>query len=587
MTQDMLSAGLFDMNVLGMGTLPVTQPPPTSNFSKFTSHLPVSLDGIEENVDNEGGEVSNGETIGADVECEPWTITESDYDQLCSEIHSVSNALPPGYSIPSRDTLMRYLEIYFFCVHKYLPFIHPATFFMRDKDAALVLAIATVASLRRFDHPTSYSLYFMAKAILLEKIHREDLQVSTRLLSGEGGPTPNYKSNLGITQALILLISFASWADKTIVRDALSMASQLAMRLRESGISEPDEMSPSIDWLTWVAVEERRRTLLSAYVVFNLHSTAFDIPPLILNHEVGVCLPSYGDQWLAKTAEQWQRATPQVECRFQEALYSLSQGREPLRDTALSSFSNYILIHGVLQQIYIDRHGSTGLLRPETLESHATTLGAWQMTWERTDESTLDPLSPKGPLGLSATALFRLAHIRLNSHISPCRGLLTRDVRRIAVKHKDVGRSTQFCKAVLQAAHALSIPVRLGVEYVARSKPPIWTIEHSLCSLECALLLRDWLEMLSSMAQSGGGTTFLCKTETRLLEIVTSIIKETTFAETLNLLENDAARYQRMALTVLKIWAQIFQGVHILEIDNVIGASIQLLADSTTAIMST
>ena len=580
MNQDILPPGLFDMNIPWMD-MPTTQPPQTSSLSKFTSRLPQPLDDIEDNIDDEDGATGNAEVIDGDVQREPWSMTESDYDQLCREIHSVADSLPPAYSIPSKDALTRYLEIYMFCIYKFLPFIHPATFSVREKDAALVLAVAAIASLHRFDHPTSYTLYFAAKAILLEKIRREDVQVSASLLSGERGSTPNSRSDLGTIQTLILLTSFASWADKTIVHDALSMASQLAARVRESGISKSDEMPPNVDWLSWIAIEERRRTLLSAYVVFNLHSIAFDIPPLILSHEVGVSLPGYGDQWAAKSAAQWRRATRQVECRFQGALKSLFAGHEPLGDSGVSSFANYVLIHGLLQQIYMDRHGSPGLLRPEALRFYETVLSAWQLTWEHTDETSLNPLSPKGPLGLSATALFRLAYIRLNSDISPCQGLLTRDVRCITGKHIDITRSPHICKAVLQAAHALSIPVRLGIEYVARAKPPIWTIEHSICSLECALLLRDWLEALSSTARSSGGTSTLCKTETKLVGIIASIIKETAFADTLNFLEDDAARYQRMASTVLKVWARIFQGVHILDIDNVIGASLQLLAEST------
>jgi hypothetical protein len=89
-----------------------------------------------------------------------------------------------------------------------------------------------------------------------------------------------------------------------LLPDALSMGSQLAMLVRENGVSESDEMPQVVDWLSWVAVEERRRTLLAAYVLFNLHSIAFDTPPLILNYEVGVFLPGYAEQWKSKNATQ-------------------------------------------------------------------------------------------------------------------------------------------------------------------------------------------------------------------------------------------------------------------------------------------
>jgi len=52
--------------------------------------------------------------------------------------------------------------------------------------------------------------------------------------------------------------------------------------------------------------------------------------------------------------------------------------------------------------------------------------------------------------------------------------------------------------------HALSIPVRLEVAFMAQAKIPIWTIEHSLFILECAVLLKGWLEVISLIARSCG-----------------------------------------------------------------------------------
>lgn len=51
--------------------------------------------------------------------------------------------------------------------------------------------------------------------------------------------------------------------------------------------------------------------------------------------------------------------------------------------------------------------------------------------------------------------------------------------------------------AILHAAHALSIPVRLGVNYVARSHAFVWSIQHSLCGVEFAVFLSRWLYCIS------------------------------------------------------------------------------------------
>jgi hypothetical protein len=74
------------------------------------------------------------------------------------------------------------------------------------------------------------------------------------------------------------------------------------------------------------------------------------------------------------------------------------------------------------------------------------------------------------------------------------------------------------------------------------------------------------------------------KSERRLLGIITGITKETWFAEMSKIVEDEASRIQRMATSVVKLWAQIFQGVHILGVDSTFGASHQLLADIDTSL---
>ncbi|KAI1378637.1 hypothetical protein F4677DRAFT_373616 [Hypoxylon crocopeplum] len=580
-TQDMLPATLFDTNLPLVDTSPSIQLPQIRNFARFTSQLP-SLDEDEDDVESEIRDDAEVDDQVEDASCAndaPWSITEPEYETLCLSVQSFSNIVPAACSMPSRNNLTRYLETYLRCASNFLPFIHTATFSVQQRDIELLLAVAAIGSQYRYDLK-SYDLYFMAKAILLEKIRLEGLQLTFDLLAGQNHSNTNRRNDLGKIQTFILLINFASWADKKILPDALSMGSQLAMLVRENGISNSDEIRQDIDWLSWVAIEERRRTLLAAYVLFNMHSIAFDIPPLITNHEVGIFLPGYAEEWSSKNATQWRQAPRQVERQFQKGLCSLFDGTGIPRGASVSSFSNYLLIYGLHQQIYIVRNGMNGSLPPDTIKSFETALRTWQISWELADEATLDPLSPKGPFGLSATALLRLAYIRLNSDLGPCRELLSGDLRCMTSKSGGLDRSPHSDKAILHAAHALSVPVRLGVSLMANVKTPIWTIEHSLCSLECALLLRNWLERISTTIKSCG-IEGLRKAERKLLGIITVIIRETCLAETLDILEDDAARVQRMASTVAKVWAGIFQGVHILEIDNVIRAGLQVLADST------
>lgn len=591
-TQDILPDTLFDFNLPLEGSLPASITPYDSCFNLFASRLPAfsdSEDDTEVEVEDESESESEwgttvddlAESVGSEsVDTTPWFITVPGYKKLCDEVQSYLNVIPMGCSVPSVDTLMRYLETYLQCTQKFLPFIHPATFSAEKTDIELVLAAAAAGAQQRYDLPKAYELYFIAKVIVLEKLRLESLQVTSDLLSGQNGSTRSRTDNLRMIQTFILLINFASWADRRILSDAATLTSQLAKLVRENGLSASDEMPRDISWLSWVSAEEKRRTLFAAYVLFNLHTIAFGIPPLIMYHEIGLFLPGYVEQWEAKNAAQWRQAPRRVERRFQECLRCLYDGTGIPKKARLSSFSNYLLIHGLLQQIYVNRKGSTRPLEPKTIDSFEKALGAWQISWERSDECSLDPSSPKGPFGLSSTALLRLAYIRLNSDFNLCRRLLTGDAQCILNIGSGLTRSPHTDKAILHASHALSIPVCLGVSYVASNQTAIWTIEHSLCSLECAISLKNWLEIISEAVKTCG-IEGLRKDEKILLRIVTGIIKETCLDATIDILEDDVSRIQRMASTVLSLWAGMFQGVHTLEIDNTIGAGLRLLANST------
>lgn len=92
--------------------------------------------------------------------------------------------------------------------------------------------------------------------------------------------------------------------------------------------------------------------------------------------------------------------------------------------------------------------------------------------------------------------------MRIYLHLGPYRQLETRDPVRIAQaisKSPSVVRSDGVISALLYAIHMLSIPVRLGVDRVARSQAFFWSVRHSLAGLECAVLLSKWL---FSLAQS-------------------------------------------------------------------------------------
>ena len=153
-----------------------------------------------------------------------------------------------------------------------------------------------------------------------------------------------------------------------------------------------------------------------------------------------------------------------------------------------SSLGNYILIGAIIQQIYFVRKTTVWSapstmnesLRPEDIHRLSQALRAWQISWERTPESSLEPNNPHGPIAFNSTAILRLAHIRLHVDLGPCRHLETRDPRRNAAAFRDfppLKRSPEIIRAVLQSAHALSIPVKIGIAFVARTQT--FLVEYS------------------------------------------------------------------------------------------------------------
>ncbi|KAJ0141660.1 Transcriptional regulatory protein pro1 [Fusarium oxysporum f. sp. albedinis] len=366
--------------------------------------------------------------------------------------------------------------------------------------------------------------------------------------------------------------------------------SQLASMVQDEGLGATDVHANNLCWKDWVFFETRRRTKLVAYSFFNLHSIAYNIPPKLLNSEIGALnLPSPELHWRAETAEQWLAARKKDtfdEVSVQSAYKNLSTKANGRQSPALSSFGNYILIHRLVQQIFFARQSmilfdadDDAPLPPQAMERLESALCAWQRNWEATKDSSLDPLAPGGPLSFNATALFKLAYIRLHTDLGPYRRLETRDPGAIAQAFCTaplLQRSTGVNRAVLHSAHSLSIPVRIGIEFVARTQTLHWIIVHSLCNLECGLVLAKWLQ---TIAHALARNEVLDDEETQLLRIITSIINETDLSPTIRNQENLLQKTKNMAAAVVRLWGYSFKGPHVFDIMGTIGAGLDLCAE--------
>jgi hypothetical protein len=474
-----------------------------------------------------------------------------------------------GFIAPSRHSLSRYLAGYINGFHEHLPFIHVPTLSVASSAPELVLALAAVGAQYRFENSRGIELFYAAKAVVSEQIRRRDgsaqpqsysrprtgslVQSPSAALTGSshsGSPfqfqppeetvSPDSKEYMDSIQALLLLTAFATWErHQELLKEALAFQSTLARLVRDSGLNsaETTPTSSDLSWENWIRIEGDKRTKLIVYCFFNLHSITWDIPPLILNAEVKLDLPDPANEWKAQTAEQWKElhnANSAPAISFQTAFARLFSKPAQNSGYPVSPLGNYVLVHALIQQIFFARQlsmnwpGSTGtMLRSEDIAVLERALSAWKQGWKRAPESSLDPQNPNGPVAFTSTALLGLAYIRLHIHMGPLRHLETRDSMQIAHalnNTPDIKRDPRLTPALLHSAHALSIPVRLGIDFVAKTQTFFWSIQHSICSLECAFLLSKWLAALARIKAEGGPA--LSDHERKLLLWVRSLLED-------------------------------------------------------------
>ncbi|KAI1990171.1 hypothetical protein LOZ53_003316 [Ophidiomyces ophidiicola] len=596
-----------------------------NSFSNFGSRLPSLQPEPQE------PEERSGVSEEISMPKPPWDISNQDRQLLVSRLEDFAQCLPKGFASPSRHALSRYLAGYINGLNEHLPFIHTATFSISRSPPELTLALAAAGSHYRFENARGIELFHASKAILLERIRRRDnrrlpqqwniLQASNAAVYSSRGSSaaPNQagspfqvpfippleqgaildedsEGQMEIIRTFLLLTVFASWErHPDLLREILALQSTLARLVRDHGLTDPGPLPETASWEDWARQEADRRTKLIVYCFFNLHSIMYNIPPLILNSELKLNMPSAADEWRATTATQWRRLRrlrANTDVSFQEAFAKLfvKSSSAPTSYGSVSPLGNYALIHAIIQQIFFARQLClsaplmTGTsLRQEDLIALEAALGVWKAGWRRTPESSIDPQNPAGPIAFTSTALLGLAYIRLHIDLGPCRRLVTQDPHQIAQALKDsppVKRHPRLIMALLHSAHALSIPVRLGIDFVARTHSFFWSIQHSICSLECAFLLSRWLlSVPSTQAEQP-----LSEHERKLVLWIKSMMDETDMSgevESTSELDflNDPVKVKHLSVTVVRVWSRTFKGNTSWPIVDLIGSSLELYAD--------
>ncbi|KAH0101547.1 amidase signature enzyme, partial [Aureobasidium melanogenum] len=193
-------------------------------------------------------------------------------------------------------------------------------------------------------------------------------------------------------------------------------------------------------------------------------------------------------------------------------------------------------------------------------------------------ESSLDPNNGNGPIPFTSSSLLALAYARIYLNLGPYRQLQTRDPQRIAralARCPEIDRSEGVIAALLYATHMLGIPVRLGVDRVAKSQAFFWSVRHSLASLDCAILLSKWLFNITRSAT----THPLSDSEERILYWVKCIVEEAYAVVNFDEELPEVIDYRNtddIALAVLRIWAHFFKSNSQWPFINIIGQGLAM-----------
>ncbi|KAL6246519.1 hypothetical protein RBB50_006756 [Rhinocladiella similis] len=498
-----------------------------------------------------------------------------------------ADVVPRGFELPSRHALNRFLALYITGFNEHNPILHLPTTSLESIAVELFLSIVSIGARYAHEKEICFDLLQAAQAIVFERIKRwEDRRktptatrrTATDLTSvASDVEDPTDWLHVQVMQALVLMtgnIVFGRSPGAGSRESALFRAT-LGVMIREVAVSGAKHGNVDESWDKWVKAETLKRIVLVAFTLFNLQTMLLDIAPSLWWSEVSLDLPCSEETWNATCPDMWHRTRRRApaEASVQDAMADLfheetqQAGRRPL----FSSLGGYFLIHAILQSMWIQRQmaviqanrDATQSLNDEQTEG---ALRRWRQGWEQNEESSMNPVNPSGPIAFTSTALLRLAYVRLTTSARIIPSLTTFDHDLIAAQFLQtpkVMRSERATRAALHCAHALSIPVKIGLNFVAHTQSFYWACQHALSSLECVLFLSKWLETVTTPELQ----KTLSPQEGLVLEFVVQIVRETGFRAPRAELLSDNHRLSRI---VVEIWGKVFPEVGVWEIVDLI-----------------
>ncbi|UKZ94560.1 uncharacterized protein TrAFT101_009427 [Trichoderma asperellum] len=313
--------------------------------------------------------------------------------------------------------------------------------------------------------------------------------------------------------------------------------------MQASGFAEYDSTMEQ-SWIEWSLYESERRTKFLSFCFLNIHTLIYNRPPSLLAREIQLRLPCSTKEWEITNELDWAATRQAYICNiisFQDALERLVDPKAVNRETLPCPFSNLILLHGVLQRIYLLRQLSFGHnLSDHEIDNIHSALSKWARIWQRASGSDLHPSSEHGPIPFTSVAFLTLAYVRTHLDIGPKMWLATRDPATVAL-----------------ALFSIAPPRRhSNLTSVLLSQSILWCCQHAACALESAVFLSKWLENITIYQMANALELY----ERHILSSIESVIKEALDSGDWG--DADTSSWcqgpRQMSIAVLKIWSKVF-----------------------------
>lgn len=519
-----------------------------------------------------------------------FTVTEEERLHMTHELEGFRSDLR-DFFLPSRHILTRYLGSFFEGFHTPLSFIHIPTFQISNQTVDTALAMMAAGAQYRFEHDNANRFFHASRSILMRRIARvngEDIASSLMADIPQTAPTtesevqPNDEC-IHLVQCLLILMGYGSWGNRSLLNEAFCLHRLLAQYLRICGMREPP-ISRKLSWAEWIRNESARRTKLVSFCFLNIYTVAYNSAATIRSNEIFLRLPCTTREWNATSAREWEVVRCGIE---EEQLEFPVMLNRMLRSTdkvvtlkpITSPLGSYIILHSLIQRVHLVRELSLGLqnepscLPSDEVDKLEGALRSWTYIWQQAPESSLDPLNENGPIPFTSSSLLGLAYTRLFLNIGPFRKLETRDPTVIAdclSKCPLPERGPRLTPALIYAVHALSIPVRLGIDFIARSQAFFWSVRYCLASMECAVFLSKWLLTLDH------STKIISEFESRILDWVRDIAQEANDSMDADGDEMPPiGRPVDLSVAVLRLWSRFFRGNSQWPFINTLGLALQ------------